>query len=129
MESRLATDPDLSRGTLSSGDPSRDSEIADRVGLPRVRELARSATDGERDGSRVLDFRTAKNVEDGTLLRGGGASLSPEEPESFSRALMRCEMLDPSLPLLARFFWWLDVCCWVILCKKAAPEDTDRAEL
>jgi hypothetical protein len=69
MDSLLATDSDLSLCTLNSGEPSRESEMAVllRCGLRLEREVARSATDGEREGS--LPLPTEKNVAEGATLR------------------------------------------------------------
>ncbi|KAK5631950.1 hypothetical protein RRF57_007664 [Xylaria bambusicola] len=93
MFSLLATEPDLSRFMLgASGVVSRERS---GVGGWRVSELARSMTEGDFDDSLVLCFRTVKKVEDG--VTGLGRS-SFELPDSASKALIRCEMLDPTLP-------------------------------
>lgn len=98
MVNLLAIEPDLSRVVLgASGVGSRERS---GVGGWRVTELARSATEGDFDGSLVLCFRTVKKVEDGVV--GLGRS-SFGLPDSASKALMRCEMLDPTLP----FFDWI----------------------
>ena len=99
---RLVTEPDRScRTCMPSGDDSFDLESGSAVDR---NEFARSITDGDLDGSRFL---TAKNVEDGRSreLTTGGAS--PDDAESFSSALMRCDMLEPRLDFFSR----LPPCC------------------
>ena len=100
IDNRLATDADRSReGALfSSGDVSLDRG-GEGVKPPLVRELARSATDGERAGSRTLPLRTEKKAEDGLSL-GTPSVGAPLLTDSISSALIRCEMLDPILPVL-----------------------------
>ncbi len=84
-------------------------------------ELARSATDGDREGS--LDvLRTEKKVDDGRFC----SPSAPVELDNFSSALMRCEMLDPILELLGLAS---DEGCCVILCRYAAPDERALAEL
>ena len=112
-----------SGGDFISGDDSRESGGVPGV-FCRVNEVARSATDGDLDGSRTLALRTEKNVDDGRADRP--ASSPSAVLESFSSALMRCEMLDPTPFLAARL---LDDDCCVILCKNAAPDETVLAEL
>jgi hypothetical protein len=90
---------------------------------PLVNELALSTTDGDLDGSRVLALRTAKKVEAGRSL--GAASAVAVLPDSFSSALIRCEMLDPSLALLGRRS--AAVCCAELFCREGAPDEADLA--
>lgn len=92
---------------------------------PLVSELALSATDGERDGSRPLGFRTEKKLEAGRSFPE--PSPPPALLDSFSKALMRWEMLDPILLLVGRNS--ADEFCCVILCRNAAPVETLLAEL
>lgn len=125
-ESLLTMDPFLSRREplVDSGEDSPDS--GGEGVATRVNEVARSATEGDRDGSRPAALRTAKNEAAG-LSFGAGSALPPGMLESFSRALMRWEILDPSLLLFGRNSD--EDCCWVILCRYAAPEETALAEL
>jgi hypothetical protein len=101
MERRFTRDPDRPRPiTLAaSGEDCRDGG-GDGVG-PLVSELALSTTEGDLEGS-----------------PGAGAL-----PESFSSALMRWEMLDPSLELLGRRS--AAVCCWEAFGRYAAPDEAD----
>ncbi len=83
-----------------------------------MRELALSTTEGDLDGSRVPGLRTEKKVDDGLSLR------SPSPPvvlDSFSRALMRCEMRpSPALAVFGRRSDDED-CCEIF--RNAAPEE------
>lgn len=118
MDTRLTTEPDLCRRTLPSSASSWCEGVGDAA-LP-CSDLVLSTTDGALDVSR---FCTAKKVDDGRS-RLTGRDWSPDVAESFSSALMRCEMLDPTLGfMVAR----LADCCCVTLCKKAAPELRERA--
>ena len=125
IDSRLAIDPDRSRGVLPvSGDESRDSG-GEGVVPCRAAE-ARAKTEGDLAGSpQGLVLRTEKKVDEGLSL-GGTASLPPVLEDSFSRALIRWEMLEPILPDLGRKS--ADEVCCVSLWRKAAPEDTVRAD-
>jgi hypothetical protein len=89
-----------------SGDESLDA--GGEGDAPLVNKLAPSATDDGRDVSRVLVLRTAKKVVAGRSLVVA-ASTTGVLPESFSSALMRCEMLEPSL--LALLGLTSDACC------------------
>jgi hypothetical protein len=87
--SRLCTEPDLSRNFNVSGEDSR--EIAGETSC--VRELARSAMDGDLDGARTLPFLTEKNAVDapvvGPVAVGGVLEAAP----SCSKALILSEIL------------------------------------
>lgn len=93
-------DLDLSRIFDVSGDES--PEMEGEVWF-RVRELARSAMDGDLEGARTLPFRTEKNAGDapgvGPVVPAGGVEL-----DSFSKALILCDIPDPRLTDLAMGF-------------------------
>jgi hypothetical protein len=113
MERRLATERDRSRepGLFTSGDWSRDTDGVDAC----RKGLALSTTDGDLEGSLLL--RTEKKLDCGLSLPmrvGVGAGESPDGTDSISSALIRCEMLDPTVPLRTRLPF---VCCCVTLCR------------
>ena len=62
-------EPDRPRfeNLAASGEDSR--ELSGEGVPPRVIEVARSTTEGDLEGSRVLGFRTEKKVDDGRRLR------------------------------------------------------------
>lgn len=101
--SRFWIDPERSRNFDVSGDDSRDTE-GEGLGVFRVRELARSAMEGDLEAARTLPLRTEKNAGEAPV----GAVVPGEVPgalaDSFSRALMRWEIPDPRLTFFARGF-------------------------
>jgi hypothetical protein len=110
------TDPDLSLSFEVSGDDEGD-------GVCRVNESARSATDGDLEELRVLAFRTEKKAveapEFGAIVPTGVAFGA--ELESFSRALILCDIPDPRLTFLGTGLG----ACWLMRFRKAAPALTD----
>lgn len=102
MDRRLDIDPERSRSSRSvSGDGSLvDCAVSGLAS--RLSELALSATDGERLGTR--SFLTEKKVLEGREPGCGAepADASAELAESISRALMRWDMPEPMFVRLAR---------------------------
>lgn len=128
MESRLVTDPDRSRREcqlLSRDGPSLEPDLEGGVLVGLAKELARSTTDGDLEGSRPL--RTEKKVDEGLSRLGASVLLAspPVDEAIFSSALMRCEILEPTLVFAVRF---PPCCCCATLFRYAAPELRDRAE-
>ncbi len=113
-------DPDRSRGAnlVVPGEDSLESG-GDGVWF-LVRECARSTTDGDLDGSRTLGFRTEKNEDDGRSARGWPSPAPPPLADSFSNALIRCDMLEPMFAFLGAKL--LGEGCCVSLCRNAAPK-------
>lgn len=88
-----------------------------------MNEFVRSATDGDFDVLRALVLRTEKNAVDATefgavvpVAVAFGVKL-----ESFSKALILCEIPDPRLT----FFGIGLGACWLMRFKYAAPAETD----
>lgn len=93
-------------------------------GVLRLIELARSAIEGDLDSPRVLLLPTAKNAGEGRgVLEGALAALFPVGPllESFSNALILCEIPEPRLT----FFAIGRDGCWLMRLRYAAEVDTD----
>lgn len=88
-----------SRFLYCSGEESRD---IDGDGDCLVRELALSAIDGDLEPPALCDFRTAKKV--GVVPTAGpalcGATGVPVVLDSFSKALILCEIPDPTFTFL-----------------------------
>jgi hypothetical protein len=79
MDNRLATELDRSRRVrlVLSGDSSREPDLEGGVRrFWRLNELARSATDGEREGSRLL--LTEKKADEGRSRLVATGLASPE---------------------------------------------------
>ena len=117
----LLTEPDLSLSPNLAGEPSL--EVVGE-GVLREKEFARSATETKDavDGSRTLALRTEKKEADGVVAVLDAELGGEVVVDSFSSALMRCEMLPtPIVTFLAA-----GLSCWLILFKKAAPAETVR---
>lgn len=94
----------LERALTVSGDESRESV---GEGVFRVSELVLSAIDGVLDGGprTLFALRTEKKVGDAfdrVPPAAGGEAALPAELETLSRALIRCEMLEPTWGFFAR---------------------------
>lgn len=116
----LLIEPDRSRALLTSGDESR--EIEGGV-VFRLRELALSATEGDEFSRTLLAFRIEKNdaVMPGVATAAGGGVAPGAVLDSFSKALILCDIPEPRLTFLAT---GLDS-CWFILLRYAAEAETD----
>jgi len=107
--SLLLIDGDLSLNFRFSGDPSRDGGAGEIV---LVNEFARSITDGDLEVPRIDPLPTEKKAVDfgAVVVVLWLAVASTEALESFSRALILCDIPEPRLTFLATGL----ACCWLI---------------